>query len=83
MKRIATRIGVATSAALAVIVATAAGAWATPSPLAPVTSEVNSAKSELATFITGTAVPVLFALLLLGVGIALAVRVVRRGARSA
>ncbi len=68
-----------------------AGLWATMAvayaqtagPLDDVKTQANSAKTELSSFVTGTAVPILFGLLILGVGIALATKYVRRGARAA
>lgn len=48
-----------------------------------VSTQVTGAKDDLASFVTTTGVPVLFGLLILGVGIGLAVRYTRRGARSA
>ena len=61
----------------------ASAAYATPGPLDGVATEANAARDEFASFVTATAVPILFGLLILGVGIALAVKYVRRGARSA
>lgn len=77
------KFGVAVSAAMTALTVWAGAAYATTSPLDSVTTEVNAAKTEFSTFVTGTGVPVLFALLILGVGISLAVKYVRRGARSA
>lgn len=78
--KIAAMFGVVSTA----IVAMATAASATPvNPLDSVTTEANTAKDSFVSFVTGTGVPLLFALLVLGVGISLAVKYVRRGARSA
>lgn len=76
------KIGTGIVATMASIMVLASSAYAA-SPLSGVTTEANNAKTEFTNFVTGTAVPILFSLLVLGVGIALAVKYVRRGARSA
>lgn len=53
------------------------------SPLDGVTSQVTSSQDTFTTFVVGTGVPVLFSLLILGVGIRLGVKYLRRAARSA
>lgn len=83
MNKIATRTAVVMSVVCGAMLAFAGAASASTSPLDGVTTEVNTAKGQLSTFITGTGVPVVFGLLILGVGIALAAKFLRRAARSA
>lgn len=80
MNKIA-KTGVAALAFGVTLWATMANAFA--GDLDGVTSEVNTRKTELVSFVTGTGVPVVFGLAILGIGIALALRYLRRGARSA
>jgi hypothetical protein len=54
----------------------------TVSPLDGVTSQVNDGKDEFTTFVTSTGLPVLFGLLILGIGIRLGVKYLKRGARA-
>lgn len=77
------KIGAGAMGAITTVILWATAAYATTSPLDPISTEVDGTKDEIATFVTGTAVPVLFALLLLGVGVTLAIKYVRRGARAA
>jgi hypothetical protein len=74
---------VAVATVMGTIVGMAVAASAQTTSLDGVTTEVTGARDDLVSFVTGTGVPVLFSLLILGVGIALAVRYTRRGARSA
>lgn len=83
MKTTIHKAGVGLVALLTALVGMTTAAYASTSPLDGVATEANNAKTEFANFVTGTAVPILFALLVLGVGIALAVKYVRRGARAA
>lgn len=55
----------------------------TPTPIEQVTTEVNTARDSLLTFITGTGIPLLFGLLLVGVALSVGVRMLRRGVRQA
>lgn len=83
MHNLARKIG---AGALGIVVMTMLGATAalaTPGPLDGLKTEGDAAKAEFTDFVTTWAVPFLFGLLLLGVGIGLATKYIRRGARSA
>lgn len=77
------KIGVAMTAVAFSVLAMTGTAFAAAGPLDGVTTEVNSAKSSLLAFINSTGVQLVFGLLILGVGIALATKFLRRAARSA
>ena len=53
------------------------------SDLTGVTAAAESTKDEVQTWVTTVGLPILFGLLLLGIGIKLAMKFVRRGARAA
>lgn len=77
------KIGVGIAAAVSMVMFAAMAAYATPTPLDQVATEVESARDDFLGFVTGTGIPVLFGLLVVGVGISLGVRYLRRGARAA
>lgn len=76
------KLGAFTGVTVLGVLFSAVAAFAT-GPLDGVTTQANAAVTELTTFVTTTGVPIIFGLLILGVGISLAVKYVRRGARAA
>lgn len=77
------KVGVVIGAVMTGLFLSASAALATPGPLDDVSTQVNSSKTEFVDFVIGTGIPVLFSLLILGVGIKLGVKYLRKAARSA
>lgn len=76
------KAGAALAVTVVSLLAMGASAFAV-SPLDGVTTQVTDSETVFTDFVIGTGVPVLFGLLILGVGIRLGVKYLRRAARSA